>query len=190
MKRIMVLYVMLWALVVTSAVVACSQQQARERPTHTHSAVACHYRGSGLMVLPDVSCTPGALNPAVTQATIRTTICKAGWTATVRPPLSYTSKIKTQDMAMYGVTDQTKYELDHLVPLELGGAPSAKTNLWVEPNYATPHPTRYDHNPKDVLEFVLRNKVCAKRPSMDLQTAQQAIMSDWVMTFKALGLKP
>src|SRR5579871_5396607 len=40
--------------------------------------------------LPDPSCTPGALNPDVTQATIASTICKTGWTATVRPPLSVT----------------------------------------------------------------------------------------------------
>jgi hypothetical protein len=26
------------------------------------------------------------------------------------------------------------YELDHLVPLEVGGAPSTATNLWPEPN--------------------------------------------------------
>ena len=32
--------------------------------------------------------TPGVLNPAVTQATIRTTICTRGWTRTIRPPVS------------------------------------------------------------------------------------------------------
>ena len=38
--------------------------------------------------------TPGVLNPAVTQPTIRATICKRGWTRTVRPPVSYTNALK------------------------------------------------------------------------------------------------
>jgi len=37
--------------------------------------------------------TPGALNPDVTQATIRSTICRRGWTKTVRPPTSFTSAL-------------------------------------------------------------------------------------------------
>jgi hypothetical protein len=36
--------------------------------------------------LPDPACTPGALNPDVTQASIGSTICVSGWTATIRPP--------------------------------------------------------------------------------------------------------
>ncbi|MGW4529241.1 hypothetical protein [Amycolatopsis sp. NPDC004378] len=35
--------------------------------------------------LPDPACTPGALNPDVTQASIGSTICVSGWTATIRP---------------------------------------------------------------------------------------------------------
>jgi hypothetical protein len=30
----------------------------------------------------------------VTQATISTTICKSGWTKTIRPPTSYTNALK------------------------------------------------------------------------------------------------
>jgi hypothetical protein len=43
---------------------------------------SCAARGA----LPDPACTPGALNPDVTPATIGATICMSGWTATVRPP--------------------------------------------------------------------------------------------------------
>ena len=43
-------------------------------------------------VLPDPATTPGVLNPAVTPATIRVTICRARWTATIRPPTAYTDK--------------------------------------------------------------------------------------------------
>src|ERR1700751_1081179 len=59
-------------------------------------AGSCHARGSGLDVLPDPPCTPGATNPTVTQATIHQTICTSGWTATVRPPESYTEQLKYQ----------------------------------------------------------------------------------------------
>jgi hypothetical protein len=42
-------------------------------------------------VLPDPACTPGATNPDVTQASIGSTICRAGYTCTIRPPAAYTS---------------------------------------------------------------------------------------------------
>ena len=45
--------------------------------------------------------TPGALNPAVTQATIRTTICRRGWTRTIRPPVSYTNALKARQLEQY-----------------------------------------------------------------------------------------
>ncbi|MGH7883797.1 MAG: hypothetical protein ACREN8_13000 [Candidatus Dormibacteraceae bacterium] len=47
---------------------------------------SCHVRGSGLLVLPDASCTPGAANLQVNQANIQSTICKRGWSKTIRPP--------------------------------------------------------------------------------------------------------
>src|SRR4051812_47682295 len=49
-----------------------------------------------VIVLPDPDITPGALNPRVRQATIRKTICKTGWTRTVRPPVNYTHSLKIQ----------------------------------------------------------------------------------------------
>ena len=49
--------------------------------------------------LPSRSLTPGATNPAVTQATIHQTICVSGWTAKIRPPSSYTTALKVQQLA-------------------------------------------------------------------------------------------
>src|SRR5579872_5329391 len=46
----------------------------------------CHEKNG----LPDPTCTPGSIDPAVTQATILSTICVNGYTKTVRPPVSYT----------------------------------------------------------------------------------------------------
>jgi hypothetical protein len=47
----------------------------------------------GLPGEPNPALTPGVTNPAVTQANIKTTICKSGWSATVRPPESYTEAL-------------------------------------------------------------------------------------------------
>jgi hypothetical protein len=53
-------------------------------------AGSCHLRTDGGQPLPDPSCTPGALNPKVTQATLRSTICRSGYTSDMRPPSGIT----------------------------------------------------------------------------------------------------
>lgn len=75
--------------------------------------------------LPDPGLTPGAVNPAITDATIDTTICVRGWTRTVRPPADYTEALKRQQIREYGYADRRlgSYEEDHLIPLDLGGSP-------------------------------------------------------------------
>lgn len=91
--------------------------------------------------LPDPACTPGALNPAVTQETLARTLCRpGGYTASVRPPRSYTDALKPQIMAAYGLKGEPiyEYELDHLVPLGVGGAAADPRNLWPEPE-SGPH---------------------------------------------------
>lgn len=78
--------------------------------------------------------TPGVLNPDVTQANIRTTICRRGWTATVRPPVSYTNALKAKQMREYAEPGPLSgYQEDHLISLELGGHPTDPRNLWPEP---------------------------------------------------------
>jgi hypothetical protein len=61
--------------------------------------------------LPDLDCTPGALNRNVRHRNIKKTICVPNWTDTVRPPTSYTNKLKVQGIADYGFKDET---LGHL----------------------------------------------------------------------------
>lgn len=124
--------------------------------------------------LPDPKCTPGATNPAVTQATIDSTICTKGYTTTIRPPVSVTNKIKTQTDVAYGLPTSEKGELDHLVSLELGGAPDDPRNLWNEPG-AIP-------NPKDShAETPLHDLVCAHK--VPLAVAQQLIATDWTTAY-------
>jgi hypothetical protein len=78
--------------------------------------------------------TPGVLNPAVTQATIRATICRRGWTRTVRPPVSYTNALKARQLGQYHLRGAPSgFQEDHLISLELGGNPMDPRNLWPEP---------------------------------------------------------
>jgi len=86
------------------------------------------------LVRASATLTPGALNPDVTEETIRSTICVRGWTRTVRPPVEYTNDLKVKQMRDYGETGPTsQYQEDHLISLELGGAPTDPRNLWPEP---------------------------------------------------------
>lgn len=105
------------------------------------------------LVLPDRTLTPGALNQKVRQSTIRKTICKSGWTKTIRPPAGYTNVLKTQQMVLYGETNSPSgYEEDHFIPLELGGAPRNPKNLWPEPHAQA--------KKSDPLETQLKREVC------------------------------
>lgn len=138
---------------------------------------------------PDPRLTPGAFNPAVTQDTIRSTICVRGWTATVRPPASYTDALKARQIEAYGYADTSlaDYEEDHLVPLELGGSPPDPRNLWPEPRTAT----LADGRPsgasiKDEFETALKKAVCAG--SMTLARARREIGDHWVHYFYGLAL--
>ena len=153
---------------------------------------SCHAIGTGLYSRPDPSCTPGALNPAVTQATIDRTICVEGWTATVRPPESITEQEKAASMAAYGDTGSLgDYEYDHFVPLELGGATNDPRNLWPEPG-ASP-------NPKDTVEDELRQEVCdgqlslaagAARDRHELGTARPTLVTPAERSARPVGARP
>ncbi len=130
---------------------------------------------------PDPNLTPGAFNPAVTQATIRQTICVSGWTATIRPPEAYTTALKRRQIVEYGYvqTSTALYEEDHLISLELGGAPRDPRNLWPEPwTLAMADGTQVGARVKDLLENKLRRAVCAG--TMALAEARREVGIHWV----------
>ncbi|MGD0863058.1 MAG: hypothetical protein ABSA21_09910 [Candidatus Limnocylindrales bacterium] len=138
---------------------------------------------------PDPALTPGALNPAVTQATIGSTICVSGWTATIRPPSNYTTGLKIRQIVQYGYTDTSTsdYEEDHLISLELGGAPTDPRNLWPEPyaaSLADGRPT--GAHTKDGFETRLKNQVCAG--AITLAQAQSEIGDHWVHAYYGIQL--
>lgn len=127
--------------------------------------------------LPDPQITPGVLNPYVTQNNIDQTICRKGWTQTIRPPEAYTEELKRAGIRQYGYADRRleHYEEDHFVPLGLGGHPTDPHNLWPQP--FSP-PDGWGAYVKDDLERRLNFLVCTRRIS--LTEAQSAIMTNWI----------
>ena len=173
----------------------------------TPSAAVTNAPSESGPILPDPANTPGVTNPNVSQTTIGQTICTSGWTATVRPPESYTERVKhleagsggavtyngtTYEVHGFELADPfiSHYELDHLIPLELGGAPADPRNLWMEP-YEPPKgaaaPGKGSQT-KDDVENAARSAVCAGR--MTLVDAQRDIASNWYALGQRLGVIP
>jgi hypothetical protein len=127
---------------------------------------------------PDPLLTPGAVNPSITQANIGENICNPDWsTRSIRPPESYTAKLKRQQMFERGLTGSpSDYEEDHLISLELGGSPSDPRNLW--PQAYGPKPAARE---KDAVENYLHKQVCGGM--MTLLEAQTAIVTDWYRVY-------
>ena len=138
------------------------------RILHTAAALA--------FLVGPVCAQEGAVNPDVTQANIHETICRPGWTKTVRPPTSVTNTIERQ-LALAGHVDPAGYVLDHVMPLELGGAPLDPRNLALE-QLAGPCGARA----KDRLEFEMSRRVCAGELALDQARAE--IAEDWVEAFE------
>ncbi len=154
----------------------------------TGSAEAGSTSPRSLVGLPDPARTPGSINPNVTQANISATICKSGWAAKTRPPSAYTNALKVVQIREYGYADHNlaDYEEDHLVPLEIGGAPRDPANLWPEPrSIVLPDGTSVAADAKDGLENYLHHAVCAG--SMLLADAQRLIAVDWITAWQAAG---
>ncbi len=148
--------------------VSATKVQRQPRPG------SCHARGRGLFSLPDPRCTPGAIDPAVTQSDLHSTICRSGYSESVRPPESVTEPEKRASLVAYGDHKPLHdYEYDHLVSLELGGARNDPRNLWPEPG-ASP-------NLKDALEARLHARVC--EDTLTLAAAQLGLAQDWVTAY-------
>lgn len=133
----------------------------------------CILRGS----LPDHECTPGAIFP---DASVER-ICVRGYTQTVR---SVSTNLRKEVFAEYGISypqPTGAYEVDHLIPLALGGANDI-ANLF--PEAAEPTPGFHE---KDVVEVYLQQEVCSGRVA--LPAAQKQISTDWLAVYKNLSLE-
>ena len=110
------------------------------------------------------------LNEQVTQLTIAATICKPGWTKTIRPPSSYTQRIERQKLP--AGADSKAYVVDHLIALEIGGAPREPRNLMLQTNEAS--------KAKNRDENAYHRAVCAGR--MTLEAARDDMYRNWKPT--------
>jgi len=138
--------------------------------------------------LPNPLLTPGAVNPAVTQSNIHSTVCVVGWTATVRPPVTYTNELKSSQLhSGYNLNSDLSmkdYEEDHDVPLEVGGNPSDPKNLWPEPRNI-----KFGSYLKDQLENEMHRLLCSG--AITLKTAQSAFLGNWEKAYtKYIGKLP
>jgi hypothetical protein len=131
--------------------------------------------------LPDPHRTPGATNPSVTPATIASTICVSGYTRTIRPPESYTERLKFSQLDggynLRGDTSASNYEEDHLIPLEVGGSPTSVRNLWPEPWNTT-----WNAGRKDRLENAVHRLVCSG--ALSLRAAQRIFATNWIAGYQ------
>ncbi|MBC5804245.1 MAG: HNH endonuclease [Candidatus Eremiobacteraeota bacterium] len=122
--------------------------------------------------LPDRTRTPGAIVSSITA-----TICRPGYAHAVR---NVPYHVRDAVYTAYGIPrghrtpgggyvgPRRGYVIDHLVPLELGGANSPR-NLWPQP--------RAEAHAKDRVEDALHQAVCSGR--MGLVDAQQRIARNW-----------
>ncbi|SRR5579883_1576123 len=129
--------------------------------------------------LPDPSCTPGAENPTVTLDILRNTAFR---TACLRDCVTTESQ-KHVTYEWYGLPvppnntgNNETCELDHLVPLELGGADTLD-NIWPQCGPQGVSLTDRYFKQKDMVENYLAAQV--KSGALDLETARHQIAKDW-----------
>jgi len=119
---------------------------------------------------------PGAIRAGVSLSTM----CRRGYSRSVRPAESYTEPLKLQ-MHAYGLSGRaSEYEQDHLIPLSIGGAPRDPANLWPEPRRGP-----YNAREKDRLETWAARMACARR--IPLGSLQHEMASNWTVLFRAAG---
>jgi hypothetical protein len=121
-------------------------------------------------IRPDPKLTPGATFDVTLQD-----ISEPGYSKKVR---NVPAELKREVYAEYGITEHQpgEYEVDHLIPLSIGGSNSIK-NLWPES-----YRTIWNARVKDRLEDRLHVLVVSGK--LDLKTAQREIATDWIAAYK------
>jgi hypothetical protein len=120
--------------------------------------------------LPDPTLTPGAANPALTVSKV----CAATFST---KKLRHVTKGRSEEVYReYGYDKEQKpcpCTLDHLVPLEIGGASTIK-NLW--PQLVA------EAEVKDWLEDRLHDLICEGKVTQE--QAQHDIATDWISAYE------
>ena len=135
---------------------------------------------NGIIGIPNIQYTPGMANSKVTEGNIDTTICRPGYSKSIRPEVSYTEKLKIAQLNtiynIYGSNKLSLFEEDHLIPLEVGGDPSSPKNLWPEPRYGVASASK-----KDQLENLMHQMVCSHK--LSLKAAQANFTQNWYQNY-------
>lgn len=123
-----------------------------------------------VLQLADARLTPGAVRPLS-----KATICSTTWGKDAR---HVTLSMKKAVFAAYGISwrQHARYEVDHLVSRELGGADDVK-NLWPEAWVG-----RQNAHDKDRAENATHRAVC--RGDISLKDAQHQIAADWTVLYR------
>jgi hypothetical protein len=125
---------------------------------------------TNLPILPDSLITPGDTFPGALE-----NICRKGYTKEVR---NVSKATKEKVFKLYKITQhkQGEFEIDHLIPLTIGGNNNIK-NLWPQSYLTEP----WNAHKKDRLENRLRRLICTGK--ITLQEAQYAIAHDWIAAY-------
>jgi len=151
-------------------------------PLGTVTATTCHTTKHNGLPTPDPARTPGAINPTVTLAVLTNPAFRTGCIRDCAT--SSTAKGKTY--ASYGIarpnnnsgTTQT-CELDHVVPLEIGGADTLD-NIWPQCGPKNVAIARRYFKQKDLVENYLADRVKTDvTDPRQLAKLQKLIAEDW-----------
>lgn len=125
--------------------------------------------------LADPSCTVGAVFPNLTKDDI----CWSGYSASVR---DVSESLKNEVYESYGVYSREpyEYEIDHYVPLSIGGSNDV-SNLFPEKYNMT-----LGARTKDKVENCFHRKVCDG--SLDLSLAQHIMATNWTEGMDLCGV--
>jgi hypothetical protein len=138
----------------------------------------CSSPGAG----PDRRCTPGVGGEAGLGGTDDfETVCHASIEAR---RCDFPVEVRRTVFAAYGLEypkASGTYELDNLIPLELGGSNDLR-NLWPQP--LAPAPGAHE---KDQLENTLHRLYCEGR--LSLAEARNAVAKDWVSSYRKYVLR-
>lgn len=120
------------------------------------------------------ACDRGVYNPEVTQETVGQTICVPGYAKAVRPPTNFTNRVKQVLLkrADREPAEVSKYKLDYIVPLALGGHPRKLENFALTLRDGASGARR-----KNRIEAKLQCLVCSDQ--VTLADAQREISTDW-----------
>ncbi|EIM94733.1 hypothetical protein WQE_42824 [Paraburkholderia hospita] len=129
-----------------------------------------------------LNATPAvSLDSRVTQATITTTICRRDYIAEVTPSVDTRIVRKDQLLRLHGIAPESasRYALDFLMPVLIGGSPDAPENLdlvpWDGPN---------GERRKRRFTVFLNRCVCAGE--ITLGRAQATMSGDWANRYSNL----